>query len=89
MNSNEYLPIGSVVKIKDNENKLMIIGFRVYHGPENDKKLYDYNSVPTPRGLKSASLYTPFNRDQIEEIIARGYEDEEWKVAKEVLQSKD
>ena len=70
----KYLPIGSVVKLKGNDKKIMIIG---YYGLEYDKsvKIYDYMGCSYPEGLliKNNSYY--FDHDNITSVVFYGYLD--------------
>ena len=73
---NEVLPVGTVLKIKDNNIQLMIIGYDYKY----EDRLYDYVSVIHPIGIEA--LLTKinkniifFNQEDIEEVYSLGYLD--------------
>ncbi len=74
----KFLPLGSIVRLKDAKLPVMIIGYTVIPEEEPDK-IYDYNATFYPMGTLDTSIVTPFNHKQIEEIIFLGYEDESGK----------
>ena len=75
MNVNELLPIGSIVLLEGAEKKLMIIGVGQTQLEEN--KDFDYIGVVYPEGNMGEGSQFLFNHSDIEEIVFRGYEDEE------------
>ena len=70
----KYLPIGSVVILKNAEKKVMITG---YLPLTSDKKSYDYSGCAFPEGLISSNQVAAFNHDQIEKIFHEGFSNEE------------
>ena len=79
MNYN-YLPIGSVVRLKKGKKKVMITGF--YVKTEENGKPYDYVGCLYPEGIISSDNNLVFNNDQIDEIFFLGYtniEEQEFK----------
>lgn len=75
---NNYLPIGSIVKIKESDAYLMIIG---YDYPKEDK-VFDYVAVIHLAGIgfipaNSDTDLVVFNRSSIEEVSFIGYMDRE------------
>lgn len=72
------LPIGTVVKVKSVEQKLMIIGV-LQIGKAVQDKTFDYVAVPYPEGLHDYRLNIGFDHDDIENVVFRGYEDNERK----------
>ena len=77
---NRYLPIGSVVKIKDSQKRLMITGYLPIESSENgEKKIWDYCGCLYPEGMLTSTTNFLFNQDKIEEITFLGLEDEEEK----------
>ena len=74
MNVNELLPIGSIVLLEGAEKKLMIFG--VGQTLEENKD-FDYIGVVYPEGNMGEGSQFLFNHSDIEEIVFRGYEDEE------------
>ena len=73
---NELLPIGSIVRLKEGEKRLMISGV-IQQEAGNDKATYDYMGVLYPEGYIGEDFQYLFNHEDIEEIYFRGFEDEE------------
>ena len=69
-----FLPIGSVVMLKEATTALMITGFAVVE--KNKNKIWDYIGVMYPMGYISPDKSLMFNRDQIEKVISEGYSDD-------------
>jgi len=72
-----HLPIGSVVKLKNNNKIVMITG---YYSVEyaNDLEIYDYSSCAYPEGVMIKSSYCSFNQKDIKEVLFEGYKTEEY-----------
>lgn len=66
-----YLPIGSVVELK-NGKKIMVIG---YYSVEynNDIVVYDYSGCAYPEGIMLKSSYCSFNHNDIKKVDFVGY----------------
>ena len=81
---NKYLPIGSIVELKNNDKKFMITG---YFSLECDDsiKIYDYVGCLYPEGVISSSQTLLFNHDQIEKVYHLGLVDDEEKQFKQKL----
>ena len=75
MNVNELLQIGSNELLEGAEKKLMIFGVGQTQLEEN--KDFDYIGVVYPEGNMGEGSQFLFNHSDIEEIVFRGYEDEE------------
>ncbi len=73
---NNFLPIGSVVILKDGCKKIMIYG-RLQYQLINSNKLWDYVGCLYPEGYISDDYNIFFNQDEIQKIIYLGYEDTE------------
>lgn len=73
-----YLPIGSVVRLKNRDKEIMITG---YYSVEysSDLEIYDYSGCIYPEGLMIKSGSCSFNERDISEILFKGYETEEYK----------
>lgn len=70
----KYLPLGTIIELA--EKKYMIIG-RVTLNMENGVHLFkDYTGVPYPVGFEFDN-YVFFNEEDIEKVLAKGFEDEE------------
>ncbi|MGG2066743.1 MULTISPECIES: DUF4176 domain-containing protein [unclassified Bacillus (in: firmicutes)] len=78
----KLLPIGSVVKLKDVEPIIMIIGRMVVSA---DKRDFDYVGVPYPIGYLGDEKVLCFNHDRIVEEMHRGYMNESELVLREKL----
>lgn len=82
----KYLPIGSVILLKDGMKRVMITGFCSVT-QEDSNKIYDYSGCVYPEGFLKSDQVCLFNHDQIEKICFIGFEDEEEKVFKDKLLS--
>lgn len=81
-----FLPIGSVVKLKDGEKNLMITGFLQYEDNKDGKKeIYDYCGCLYPEGIITSTDNYLFNHSQIEEVHFIGLVDEEEEQFKQKL----
>ena len=80
----EYLPVGSVVTIKGNIRKTIIIGRGLVTMPGTDMMYFDYGGCLYPEGLQSDTIMY-FNHRDITEVIFRGYDDEDNKKMVESL----
>ena len=74
----EFLPIGSVCLLKDAKKKVMITGFCV-KGNETGDRVFDYLACVYPEGVISSDQNLLFDHEDIGQIIAIGYSDEEEK----------
>ena len=72
----KYLPIGTVVRLRDGKKNLMIIGFMTDSSQTNNK-VYDYIGVLYPEGVLSTDMNFLFDHNQIEEVLFKGYVTEE------------
>lgn len=70
-NTDEFLPIGTIVKIKE-KGEMMIAGI----GQISDNYLYDYIGYPYPEGYTGNNGYL-FNKSDIMDILYQGYSTEE------------
>ena len=75
LSEGKLLPIGSVIKPKNAEGLLMIVGKLQYMNGDTNT-LYDYSAITYPTGWVSAEDMYMFNQDQIERIYFVGYESE-------------
>ncbi len=72
----EYLPLGTVLKLKDAEKRIMVVGYRPYDFHDlNDSG--DYSAVPFPEGLLSSEKIIIFRNDDIDCIYGYGPLDSE------------
>ena len=73
-----YLPIGSVIKLKNNNKSIMITG---YYSVEyaRDLEIYDYSGCAYPEGVMIKSSCCSFNQSDIKEVLFEGYKTNEYK----------
>ena len=71
----EFLPVGSVVMLNGGEKRVMICG-RIQAQAGTDV-IYDYSACYYPEGIIDPKSMFFFNRDAIETVYFRGYEDQE------------
>lgn len=76
MNIKELLPIGSVVLLKEGKKHLMIYGI-LQKNTKGDDQEYDYVGVLYPEGHIGNKFQYLFNHEDIEEVVFRGFEDDE------------
>ncbi len=75
MNTEKYLPIGTICAIKNYQKKVMIVGvFSVEYSGK--VKMYDYRGCDYPEGFLLNNKIHSFNHSDIENIIYMGYKDE-------------
>jgi hypothetical protein len=67
----EYLPIGSVVLLKEGEKNIMIYGRKQIHAESGTE--YDYVACLYPEGNLNEEFTYLFNHDQIQGVIFTGY----------------
>ena len=72
----KLLPIGSVVKLKGEDEYFIIAGYLPQGSPEPDY-VYDYSGFPYPLGYTGVFDVFQFDCKQVEQVIAMGYQDTE------------
>ena len=85
--SRELLPIGSVVNLKGTEKPMMICGF-CPTGPARPGYVYDYSGFPYPEGYMDTLKIYQFDGEQIERVLALGYQDRETFIYMNALQQR-
>lgn len=70
------LPIGSIVRLKGGNIRLMIIGY-CKRGVNNPDAIFDYAACVYPDGFQSADQTILFNHENVERIYVLGYQNEE------------
>ena len=69
----KYLPLGTVVTLKETEKKIMIIGrYQVCN-----EKIYDYSGCLFPEGYLGKDKMYVFNNDDIDMVYYIGMQNEE------------
>ena len=72
----KFLPIGTIVLLKNGTKKIMITGYLPVSKDAN-KTVYDYSACLFPEGIISVNQTAVFNHDQIVEVIQEGYSNQE------------
>jgi len=67
----EYLPLGTVVILKEGEKTIMIYGRKQIHA--ETKVMYDYVACLYPEGNLNEKYTYLFNHDQIQEVLFTGF----------------
>lgn len=73
----KFLPIGTVILMKDATKRLMITGY-CSSTPDNPEKVYDYVACLFPEGNLAGDEVALFNHDQIGNILHMGLDDQEF-----------
>jgi hypothetical protein len=81
---NVILPIGSVVKIRNSEQPVMIIGYLQKSTAMPDKAV-DYTAVPYPVGNVNIFTQYGFQMTDIVEVLFEGYRDEKFAPIEQLL----
>ncbi len=68
-----YLPIGSVVLLKNGKKRVMVYGRKVKANGE--EKVYDYLGCLYPEGALSSNDVILFDHDQIQLVYFIGFQD--------------
>lgn len=72
----KFLPIGTVVLLKNAEKRIMITGFASM-SPETGNKIFDYSGCVYPEGFISYNEVCVFNHEQIDKVFYKGLVDDE------------
>ena len=73
----KYLPIGTVVLLKNGSKTIMITGYLAMKQDSNDKTTFDYSACLFPEGLLSSNQNIVFNHEQINIILFEGFKNEQ------------
>jgi len=71
----KYLPIGSVVLLKDSQKRIMIVG--VKQKQVGSDKVWDYSACLFPEGILDPDKLFLFDNEQIERLYFVGLQDGE------------
>ena len=74
----KFLPVGTVVILKNGKKRMMITGF-IATGKETGDKVFDYIGCLYPEGVISSDRNLLFDHDQIAQVFYMGYVDDEQK----------
>ena len=72
-----FLPIGSVVLLKEATKRVMITGYSMETSDNGEKQYYDYCGCMFPEGIIDTERIALFNQDQIERVFFLGLQDQE------------
>ena len=72
------LPIGSVVYLKEGNQKIMILNRGAVVEQDDTQVYFDYTGALYPEGLNPEQVYY-FNREDIDEVIWEGHSDSDEK----------
>lgn len=82
----KFLPIGSVVILKNGQKKLMILSYLIFpSGSDEKKEMYDYGACTFPEGVVDSKVGIGFNHEDIKEVVHLGLEDDEYKDLNKLL----
>lgn len=85
MENIEYLPLGSIVILEGGIKKVMIVAVGMGGQLEQQIHYFEYGGSLYPEGLMGDAVLF-FNHENIQEVIWRGYTDQEDETIKENLQ---
>ena len=83
----ELLPLGTVVKIKELERYMMVCGY-ASASASNLSRIYDYSGFVYPEGYVDMHKVYQFNNEDIEGVVALGYQDRETNMYMRALEEK-
>lgn len=81
-----YLPLGSVVMMKNGQKRVIIVGRGLSVKKDGAIYFFDYAGVLYPEGLTGANVCY-FNNEWIDSVSFIGYNDEENRQAAAVIQN--
>jgi len=74
----KILPLGTIITLKNgDDDKLMIISRASVIEENGESIYYDYGSVLVPQGMLAPDAVYFFNRENVKEIVFRGFENDE------------
>lgn len=71
----KYLPLGSIISLKQNKTQIMIVGYTKNIKIDKEKK-YDYVGCIYPFGIISLKEMLCFNHEDIEKVFYIGYKND-------------
>ncbi len=72
---NELLPIGTVVKLKKEDKKIVVMGVMQNMRDGVKSKLYDYMGLPYPEGFINNESRVVFDQEDLDKIYFLGFSD--------------
>lgn len=73
----DVLPLGTIISLKNDTEKLMIVGWSQVSPEDDDKLIYDYNACEYPKGAFHGKSIHFFNEEDIDKIYSDGYVDDD------------
>ena len=67
----DFLPVGTVVKIRFDLSEYVIIGYKIIES--GTKKVYDYAAVEYPYGFIGNEKIAMFNKNIVKKVVNMGY----------------
>ncbi|MBP1971786.1 hypothetical protein J2Z83_003941 [Virgibacillus natechei] len=83
----DILPIGSVIRLKDGDVKLMILNRAPLYNKDGIIGYFDYSACMYPAGQVEEQVHF-FNNENIEEVYFEGYRDEQEELFQEQYEEK-
>ncbi|QLE60999.1 hypothetical protein LROSRS0_0952 [Furfurilactobacillus rossiae] len=83
----EFLSIGSVIRLQQGKQDLMVTSLVPLYNDNGVIGYFDYSGCPFPQGDNGSESYF-FNQANIEEVIFKGYEDEDIRDFKQQVMNK-
>ena len=83
----KYLPIGSVVLLKDSQKRIMIVGLK--QKQVDSDKVWDYSACLYPEGILDPEKLYLFDNEQIERLYFLGFQDGEGLAFMEMVNTMD
>lgn len=71
-----FLPIGTVVLLKNGKKKIMITAYGVF-SKEDREKVYEYGACLYPEGITDSDSICAFNTEDIDKIFHLGFSNDE------------
>lgn len=71
---NSFLPIGSVVLLKNSTKRLMVVALCQ---EDDNGNAWQYAGCPFPEGIKDSKSFYLFNDEQISKVFFAGYCDDD------------
>jgi len=81
----QLLPLGSIVRLEAEGQKLMIVGRVPLTEEKGEIGYYDYSACLYPHGQTNQNFYF-FNNEDIAEVLHEGFADEEEKAFQELFE---
>lgn len=70
----EYLPLGTVVMLKNGKKPMIIVGY-LGKNPNQPDQVFDYYAYPYPEGCMDSSIVYQFDQESIAGMLCLGYRD--------------